>query len=166
MHDGRQHVDPVVVNYVLDGWNPATEGGVGTSNVSVRMDLKFGRLFGNAVHVERPGRPDRRPGRLHGRRHDGVGEVVRAGPAGFELAEVLDSRGQVLNALTYDAYGNILTETDATRRGRYAWTGRDRDARRGCNTTRHGGTILLWASGSRRIQWGSMREIATFIGMR
>ena len=40
------------------------------------------------------------------------------------------------DALTYDAYGNILTETDASQRGRYAWTGRELDAETGLQYNR------------------------------
>ena len=85
--------------------------------------------------MERPGRRDRGPRGLHGRRNDSIGEVVRAGPAGFDL-RILDGDGHVLDALTYDAYGNILTETDPTQRGRYAWTGRELDAETGLQYNR------------------------------
>ncbi|MEI6368009.1 MAG: RHS repeat-associated core domain-containing protein, partial [Planctomycetota bacterium] len=44
------------------------------------------------------------------------------------LRAVVDSTGAVVDALAYDAYGNIISETDATYRGRYAWTGREIEA--------------------------------------
>ncbi|MEI7687860.1 MAG: RHS repeat-associated core domain-containing protein, partial [Planctomycetota bacterium] len=44
------------------------------------------------------------------------------------LRAVVDSIGTVVDALDYDAFGNITAETDPTYRGRYAWTGREIEA--------------------------------------
>ena len=46
---------------------------------------------------------------------------------------VLDSGGNIKDALVYDAYGNITYEADVTGtyRGEYAWTGRQLDVETG-----------------------------------
>ena len=41
---------------------------------------------------------------------------------------IMDSSGTVLNAITYDAYGNILTQSNASYSDRYKYTGREFDA--------------------------------------
>ena len=99
--------------------------------------------------MERPGRRNRRPGDYTG------GGTPTATAKWYVLdrqdsiAEALDRRGQVLDALTYDAYGNILTETDPTQRGRYAWTGRELDAETGLQYNRgrwYDPTVGQWVS--------------------
>jgi len=52
------------------------------------------------------------------------------------IRKVLDSTGVVKDAITYDAWGNILTETDANERGRYAWTSREIDVETGLQYNR------------------------------
>jgi RHS repeat-associated protein len=44
---------------------------------------------------------------------------------------VLDNGGALKDTVQYDAFGNIISETGSSFRGRYAWTGRDRDAETG-----------------------------------
>ena len=43
------------------------------------------------------------------------------------VRDVLDNSGNVKDAITYDGFGNIISETDSTYRGNYAWTGRQFD---------------------------------------
>jgi RHS repeat-associated protein len=43
------------------------------------------------------------------------------------VREVTDNSGVLKDALTYDGFGNITTETGSSFRGRYAWTGREFD---------------------------------------
>src|SRR5262249_43524032 len=40
------------------------------------------------------------------------------------------------DAIGYDAFGNIISETDSTKRGRYAWTGRELDTETGLQYNR------------------------------
>jgi RHS repeat-associated protein len=40
------------------------------------------------------------------------------------VRDVLDSSANVKDAISYDGWGNIVSETDSTKRGLYAWTGR------------------------------------------
>ncbi|MEO6065739.1 MAG: hypothetical protein ABIP49_08190, partial [Lysobacterales bacterium] len=39
------------------------------------------------------------------------------------LREVLDENGDLVNAITYDAFGNIVSETDDEWTGKFAWQG-------------------------------------------
>ena len=48
------------------------------------------------------------------------------------IRNIISNSGTVLDRINYDAYGNIITngslaETNASQRGRYAWTGRELD---------------------------------------
>ena len=139
---------PVTTYYVLDGWDPMKPAGVGTENVDVRMDLDgSGSLI---TRYLRNDQVDQMVGRV-----DYTGGGTTASAKWYVLdrqdsiAEVLDGRGQVLDALTYDAYGDILTETDPTQRGRYAWTGRELDAETGLQYNRarwYDPTVGRWIS--------------------
>ncbi|WP_342596963.1 RHS repeat-associated core domain-containing protein [Cyanobacterium aponinum UTEX 3222] len=43
------------------------------------------------------------------------------------IRDLLDNTGDVVNHLTYDSYGNVVSETDATVDSRYRFTGREWD---------------------------------------
>jgi RHS repeat-associated protein len=47
------------------------------------------------------------------------------------VRNVLDGSGNVKDTVRYDGFGNVISESGSTYRGRYAWTGRDRDAETG-----------------------------------
>src|SRR5262249_45326949 len=47
------------------------------------------------------------------------------------VRNVTDSSGAVKDTIVYDGYGNITSETDSTKRGNIAWTGRDYDPQTG-----------------------------------
>jgi RHS repeat-associated protein len=132
------NASPVVTNYVLDGWNPMKSGGVGTSDFAVRMDVNAadGSLATRYLWSDQV---DEAVGRVD---YSYSGGTTTASAKWYVLdrqdsiSRVVDDSGNVLDALTYDAYGNILTETDPTQRGRYAWTGRELDAETGLQYNR------------------------------
>jgi RHS repeat-associated protein len=112
--------------FALDGWDPAKSAGQGTSNWDVWADLDgsnnltmrylrgdvvdqvFARVAWNGVTAT--------PAWLL---TDHLGSVVG----------VTDNTGALNDRITYDGWGNLATETDATHTllGRYRWTGREVD---------------------------------------
>ena len=52
------------------------------------------------------------------------------------VRDVIDSTGAVKDHINYDGFGNIISETDASYRGRYAWTGRELDTETGLQYNR------------------------------
>ena len=63
---------------------------------------------------------------------------------------IMDSSGTVLNAITYDAYGNILTQSNASYSDRYKYTGREFDPVSGLQYNR--GRYYNASTGSRLSQ--------------
>ena len=132
----------VTTKFVYDGWNPATPSTFGNENFSVWADLNAdGSLATRYIH----------------------GDVVdqlfaRVSPSGTpswylvegSVRNIVSNSGTVLDSINYDAYGNIITtgslaETNASQRGRYAWTGASWMSRRGCNIT---GAVLRFRDGA------------------
>jgi RHS repeat-associated protein len=52
------------------------------------------------------------------------------------VRDVTDNTGVVKDSLSYDAYGNIVSETASAYRGNYAWTGREFDGTTGLQYNR------------------------------
>src|SRR5262249_2481081 len=68
---------------------------------------------------------------------------IDSGTAYWELTDregsvrdVTDNTGVVKDTLVYDAFGNITSETDSTKRGHFAWTGREFDKENGLQYSR------------------------------
>ncbi len=110
-----------VTKFAYDGWDPSKGSPVGNENWDVWADL-------NA------------DGSLQTRylRTDAVDAVfARIGATGSpewyltdrlgSIRDVVSAADQVEDAIAYDGYGNIITETNPAARGRYAWTGREYD---------------------------------------
>jgi RHS repeat-associated protein len=112
---------PNVTRYEVDGWNSALAGSTGNSRFNVLADLDGS----NSLQTRY----------LHGDKIDQLlARIDSAGNAYWELTDregsvrgVLDNTGTVKDAISYDAFGNIISETNATYRGSYAWTGREFD---------------------------------------
>jgi len=122
--DGDGPLNPEVLRFALDGWNSAKATPVGNENWDVWADLDAtGSLTTRYL------------------RGDVVDEVFARAEAGFEywywndaqgsMREVVDASGLVKDAIEYDAFGAILSESAPQFRGRYAWTGRELDAETG-----------------------------------
>jgi len=93
------------------------------------------------------------------------GRAEMSGPAAYwhlndhlgSVRDIVDDTGDLLETISYDAFGNItaradgdgdpLTAEDPTYRGRYAWTGRELDAETGLQYNRarsYGGASGRW----------------------
>ncbi len=120
--------------YALDGWNPAKANGlVGRENFAVTA-----KLDGSNAVVTKYLWSDRIDDGL-GRIDVGSPTEVRWTLTDFQksVRTILNSTGGVIDSLAYDAFGNILPgETDATKRGDYAWTGREYDVETGLQYNR------------------------------
>jgi RHS repeat-associated protein len=112
---------PVVTRYEVDGWNPALAGSTGNSRFNVFADLDGS----NALQTRY----------VHGDKIDQLlARIDGAGNAYWTLTDrqgsvrdALDNTGTVKDAINYDAFGNIISESSSTYRGSYAWTGRELD---------------------------------------
>jgi RHS repeat-associated protein len=110
-----------VQRYAYDGWNPAKATPVGLENFDVWADLDGSSSL--TTRYVRGDKVDQAFARVDNSNAfwyltDRLGSV----------RDVLDNGGNVKDKIAYDAFGNITSETSATDRGRYAWTGRELDA--------------------------------------
>jgi RHS repeat-associated protein len=110
----------VVTRYALEGWNPAKSNPVGTENFDV-----WAVLDGSSSLTSRY---------IDGDRVDQHLGYVTGGNAYWYLTDhlgstrkVLDNSATVKDAIVYDAFGNIVSETDSAFRGLYSNTGREYD---------------------------------------
>ncbi len=134
---------PTVTRYAVDGWNPALAGQTGNANFNVWADLD--------------GSNDLQTRYLHG---DQVDQFFARQDASVQywyltdyqgsVRDVLDNSGNVKDAIVYDGFGNIISETNSAYRGQYAWTGACSMSKRTCSTTERGGTIRAQADGRAR----------------
>ena len=115
----------VVTKFAVDGWNPAKGTPVGNENFDVWADLtgtgalQTRYLNGDAVD-QILARIDNSGSSLspYWELTDRLGSV----------RDVIDNNtGAVQDAITYDSYGNITSQTNPACLGRYAWTGREFD---------------------------------------
>ncbi len=104
--------------YVLDGWDTAKPGAVGTENFDVAMDLDgdddviVRRLFGANFDD------------LLGRQ-DGAGDVLWYGTDHLgSVRTIFDNSGDITHTIDYDAFGGFLGGVSVDR---YAYTGREWD---------------------------------------
>ncbi len=118
-----------MTRYAVDGWNPALAGSTGNANFNVWADLD--------------GSNDLQTRYLHG---DQVDQLFARQDAGVQywyltdyqgsVRDVLDNSGNVKDAIVYDGFGNIISETNSAYRGSYAWTGRMFDVETGLQYNR------------------------------
>ncbi len=92
--------DDVILDFVDDG------GGV-------ELDMRY--LHGN--QVDQVLAQDDRDGNVTWLLTDHLGSI----------SDLVDNSGTVVNHLTYDSYGNVISETDSTVDSRYRFTGREWD---------------------------------------
>ncbi|MBX9680524.1 MAG: RHS repeat-associated core domain-containing protein, partial [Gemmataceae bacterium] len=120
----------VVTKYAYDGWNSAKPRPIGNENWDVWADLTSAGAV--SARYTRGDIVDQVFARM-----DASGNAYwlltdRMG----SVRDVIDSTGTVKNHINYDGFGNIVSETDASFRGRYAWTGRELDAETGLQYNR------------------------------
>ncbi len=122
---GRSEDDGIAVTeerYVVDGWDTAKPGAVGTENFDVVMDLDGDddviarRLFGPGFDELVGGQDGGGTVRWYGTDHLG------------SVRKVFDNSGTVTNTVDYDAFGGFLGGVPVDR---YAYTGREWDSATG-----------------------------------
>ncbi len=108
---------PVVTRYAVDGWNPALAGATGNANFNVWADLDgSNNLLTRYFHGDQVDQ-------LFARQDVGVQYWYLTDYQG-SVRDVLDNSGNVKDAIVYDGFGNIISETNSAYRGNYGWTGR------------------------------------------
>jgi RHS repeat-associated protein len=111
--------------YAYDGWNPAKPSPVGTENFDVWLDedgsnnLVTRYLRGDVVDE------------VWARIGSDTNAHWYAPDRQGSIRDVLDNSGVIKDTITYSGFGEILNDTNATFRGRYAWTGREMDTETG-----------------------------------
>ena len=124
--------------FVLDGWDPALAGATGNANWNVLADvsnsgsLETRYLRGDVV--------DQLFAELAYNGSSYTNSWTLTDIRG-SVRTVIDNSANVLDAVNYGAFGNILTsgaqaETNSADRGRYAWTGRELDVETGLQYNR------------------------------
>ncbi len=126
-----------VQRYAYDGWDPATPAGSGTENWSVWADLNatsslttrylrgdvVDQLFARVDLVTTLGGSTLQPSWYLTDQQGSIRDVANAS-------------GAVVDTVKYDGFGNILSQTNTSQLGRYAWTGRELDAETGLQYNR------------------------------
>ncbi|MBX9660816.1 MAG: hypothetical protein K2X00_19850, partial [Nitrospiraceae bacterium] len=128
--DGVGSGAAVVTKYAYEGFNPAKRRPIGNENWDVWADLTSAGAV--SARYTRGDIVDQVFARM-----DASGNAYwlltdRMG----SVRDVIDSTGAVKDHINYDGFGNIISETDASFRGRYAWTGRELDAETGLQYNR------------------------------
>ncbi len=118
-----------MTRYAVDGWNPALRGATGNANFNVWADLDgSNNLLTRYFHGDQVDQ-------LLGRQDSGTQYWYVTDYQG-SVRDVLDNSGNVKDAITYDGWGNIISETNSAYRGNYAWTGRMLDVETGLQYNR------------------------------
>ncbi len=120
---------PTVTRYAVDGWNPALAGSTGDLRFNVWADLSSSNsLLTRYLHGDQLDQ-------LFARQDAGVQYWYLNDYQG-SVRDALDNSGNVKDAVVYDGFGNIISETNSTYRGSYAWTGRMFDVETGLQYNR------------------------------
>ena len=127
--DGAGAHSAVVSRFSYDGWNPAKPPPVGTENFDI-----WGVLDGSSSLTSRNLQGDKVDQPLA--RIDGAAAYWALPDHLGSIRKVIDNSGVVKDAIVYDAFGNIVSETDSTKRGMYSWTGREIDVETGLQYNR------------------------------
>jgi RHS repeat-associated protein len=115
--------------YAYDGWNPGTPSGTGNENWNIWADLTVNSddSVSLATRYLRGDVLDELWARMD---FDSSGTATplwyltdRQG----SVRDITDNTGALVDSIQYDAFGNIVTETNAGERGRYAWDSREFD---------------------------------------
>jgi RHS repeat-associated protein len=131
--DVTQSGATTVQRYALDGWNPAKSNPVGNEDFDVWADLDGSNNL--ETRYLRGDNIDQILGRVDVSGGSGTAYWTLTDSQG-SVRDVIDNTGVVKDSISYDAFGNITTENDATYRGRYAWTGRELDVETGLQYNR------------------------------
>ena len=118
--DGDGTAVAITTLFAIDGWNPPKVAPVGLENVDVYADLDANgslktQYLRGEVADQLLGRIDypsgaASPGNIFWNPTDHLGSI----------REIIDNTGAVRDAIGYDAFGRITSETNAAERERYA----------------------------------------------
>jgi RHS repeat-associated protein len=115
--------------FVQDGWNPHLAGGAGNSNWFVWADLSYTSGSGNSLQTRYVG------GDVVDQLFARIADNGTSGTMAFLLADhlgsivgVTNSSGSLQDAITYDPYGHLLTESNPGTVGSYQYAGMIYDA--------------------------------------
>src|SRR6266481_4257777 len=111
----------VVTRFGYDGWNPSKPTPVGNENWDVWVDLNAQNEF--ETRYFRGDKVDELFCRFGADGHVYWSLADRQG----SIRDIVDNTGAVKDSIRYDAFGNILGQTDSSKLGRYALTGREID---------------------------------------
>jgi RHS repeat-associated protein len=114
----------VTTKFAYDGWNPAKAGATGTSGFDVWGEMNTSGIL-TARYLDGDG-IDQVFGRF-----DTLGAFWMLADHLGSVRTVLNGGGGVQDELTYDAFGNVTAEANATYRGRYTYTSQAYDTETG-----------------------------------
>jgi RHS repeat-associated protein len=106
----------------VDGWDPALAGTTGNTRFNVWAEVDGNNSNALLTRYFHGDQPDQ----LFGRQ-DSLTAYWYLTDYRRSVREVLDNSGNIRDAITYDGWGNINSETKSGYRGQYAWTGRHFD---------------------------------------
>jgi RHS repeat-associated protein len=140
-NDGNGSVD-TTQKYSYDGWKRGPQQSfIGNENWDVWADLDGASALQTRY--------------LRGDVIDQLFARIDSGTAYWLLTDRMGSNRDVVDGsgvkdtISYDGFGNIAAETDSTKRGRYAWTGRELDTETNLQYNRaryYDGKIGRWTS--------------------
>ena len=110
------------MKFALDGWNSAKSTPIGLENFDVLADLAIDGSL--TTRYFRDDRIDGLTARIDDAASDPEAYWILSDQIG-SVRKIVDAAGDIVNSIAYDAYGNIIAETNAAYRGRYAFTGRE-----------------------------------------
>jgi RHS repeat-associated protein len=119
--DGAGAGAAVATRFAYDGWNPAKGDALGTSEFDVWADLDGSSSL--TTRYVRGDQVDQMFARLTSSDANRWYLVDHQG----SVRNILDNGAASKDALAYDAFGNIVSESNSAERGRYTWTSREID---------------------------------------
>jgi RHS repeat-associated protein len=128
--DGAGAGAAVATRFAYDGWNPAKGDALGTSEFDVWADLDGSSSL--TTRYVRGDQVDQLFARLTSSDANRWYLVDHQG----SVRNILDNGAASKDALAYDAFGNIVSETNSAERGRYGWTSREIDTETGLQYNR------------------------------
>ena len=114
--DGEGAADAVATRYAFDGWNPGKPPAIGLENFDIWATFD-GEGSLTTRFLEGEGFDD------HLARIEGANAFWTLADRLHSITFVLDADGAVVDEITYDGFGAILTETSSPNRGPFAHAG-------------------------------------------
>lgn len=122
--DGSTYI-PETMKFAIDGWNPIKPVPIGNENYDVWADIAANGSL--TTHYTRGDQVDELVARTYTTSLTAEVYWYATDHLG-SIRNVIDLTGNSSDAISYDAFGNVINEVDASCRGRYAWTGRETES--------------------------------------